>query len=73
MINNILGGMIGATIDEAKVKAEENSRVYPSFSISGTITLLIIAAWALAEPKIEAKKHISNNRYICQPPSKMTN
>ena len=68
MINNILGGITGATIDEANVIAAEKSRGYPSFSISGTITLLIIAACALAEPSMEAKNIFATTVTYAKPP-----
>jgi hypothetical protein len=55
----ILGGIIGAMIDEASVKDDANSLEYPSFSISGTMILLIIAACAFADPKIEAKNMLA--------------
>src|SRR5690625_4211095 len=69
-MNNILGGITGATTDDAKVSAAEKLRSYPSFSISGTITLLIIAACAFAEPRIEAKNILAMTATYANPPRK---
>ena len=50
-----LGGIMGPTVEEAAVMAQEKSLSYPSFFMAGIITAPKLAVSEMAVPEIPAK------------------
>jgi hypothetical protein len=56
-----LGGIMGPTVEEAAVMAQEKSLSYPSFFMAGIITAPKLAVSEMAVPGDSGKKHGSTD------------